>query len=210
MSQIGKAVTGRVNFDIDAREAQVIGSGPRYAPLGEDEISDEARELVREIKEAFGIPAEAPMPDVSLISLRHPGMFRGQMQLGIELASRGTIPHRERELAILRIAMLCGAPFEWSEHVDIGRKFGVTDEEIERVIDGSSAPGWRDHERALLLGVEELIADKCLSDAAWDALAATYSEQQMLELPMLVGSYMMTALQQNSLRIRPKGGFRYR
>ncbi len=32
----------------------------------------------------------------------------------------------------------------------------------------------------------------------------------MLELPMLVGAYLMTAMQQNSLKIQPKGGFDYR
>lgn len=210
MGQIGTPQTGKVNFDIEARESQVIGTGPRYSPLSEDEISGEAKQAVDDIRKAFNIPGDAPIPDVSLISLRHPGMFKAQMALGIELAARGTIPDRERELAVLRISLLCGAPFEWSEHVDIGRKFGVTDEEIERVIHGSSAEGWTEHERALLRGVEELVADRCLSDATWNTLSKTWSEQQLMELPMLVGSYFMTALQQNTLRIQPKGGFHYR
>ncbi len=210
MGMIGKPTTGKVGYDYDEREAQVVGEGPRLAPLSEDEITGDAHVLVHEIRTAFNVPDGAAIPDVSLITLRHPGMFKGQMALGIELAARGAIPPRERELAVLRVAQLCGAPFEWSEHVDIGRRFGVTDEEIERVIEGSSADGWSDHDRAVLRGVEELIADKCLSDETWDALAKTYDEKQMLELPMLVGSYMMTALQQNSIRIKPKGGFDYR
>ena len=95
--------------------------------------------------------------------------------------------------------------------MDIGKAFGVTPEEIERVIEGSSAAGWSEHEAALLRAVEEMIADHCMSDATWDTLARTYDEKQMLELPMLVGSYLMTALQQNSLKIQPKGpGFDYR
>jgi alkylhydroperoxidase family enzyme len=210
MGTHGKAQTGRIDFDIDARERQVIGDGPRFPPLSEDDIDDDAKATIMEIRGAFNIPDDAPMPMVSLISLRHPGMFRGQMALGVELAGRGAIPPREREIAILRIALLCGAPFEWSEHVDIGRRFGVTDEEIERVIDGSAADGWSEHERAILRGVEELIADKCLADETWDTLARTWNDQQLMELPMLVGSYFMTALQQNTLRIPPKAGFRYR
>lgn len=210
MGTIGTPKTGRIEYDFDAREAQVIGKGPRLSPLSEDEISDEARTLIQDIRSAFNIPDDASIPDVSLISLRHPGMFRGQMALGIELAGKGTIPDRERELAVLRLALLCGAPFEWSEHVDIGRKFGVTDAEIERVVDGSAAAGWSDHDRAVLRGVEELVADRCLSNETWDTLSKSWNEQQLMELPMLVGSYFMTALQQNTLRIRPKGGFRYR
>lgn len=210
MGAIGEPKTGKADFDIDARERQVIGDGPRIAPLSEDSIPAEAEELINQIRAVFKIPDEVGIPSVSLITLRHPGLFRGQMSLGIELAGNGAIPHRERELAVLRIAMLCGAPFEWAEHVDIARKFGVTDEEIERVVEGSSAAGWSEHERALLRGVEELIADRHLSDETWDTLARTWNEKQLMELPILVGSYFMTALQQNTLRVPPKAGFRYR
>ena len=204
-------IPGKFDFDADARMAQTVTNGPRYAPLTLDEVSPEGHEQVNAMRTAFNIPEDRPFPDVSLITLRHPGMFRAQMVLGLEIAARGTIPPRERELAILRIALLARAPFEWCEHVDIGKAFGVTPEEIERVIEGSSAAGWSEHEAALLRAVEEMIADHCMSDATWDTLARTYDEKQMLELPMLVGSYLMTALQQNSLKIQPKGpGFDYR
>lgn len=202
-------VTGKLTFDIAAREAKVIAGGPRYAPLKLDEVSPEGQEQVDAIRAAFSIPESRPFPDVSLIQLRHPGMFRGQMVLGIELA-KGSIPVRDRELAILRISLLARCPFEWCEHVDIGKAFGLSGEEIERVIDGSDAPGWTEHEAALLRCVEEMLADYCPSDATWETLAKTYDEKQMLELPLLVGAYAMTAIQLNSLKIQPKGGFDYR
>lgn len=202
--------SGPVQFDAAAREAQTITGGPRYAPLRLDEVSPEGQEQVDAIRAAFHIPESRPFPDVSLITLRHPGMFKGQMVLGIELAAKGTIPGRDRELMIMRLALLARAPFEWCEHVDIGKAFGITHEEIDRVIAGSSAPGWSEHESAMLRAVEELLADHCISDATWDVLAGTWDEKQMLEVPMLVGAYLMTAMQQNSLKIQPKGGFDYR
>jgi alkylhydroperoxidase family enzyme len=207
---MGEPTTGKYDFDADARMAQAVENGPRYAPLRLDEVTPEGQEQVDAIRAAFNIPDDRPFPDVSLITLRHPGMFKAQMVLGIELAAKGTIPARERELAILRLALLARAPFEWCEHVDIGKAFGVTPEEIERVIEGSSTAGWTEHEAALLRAVEELVADHCMSDATWDTLAKTYDEKQMLEVPMLVGSYLMTALQQNTLKIQPKAGFDYR
>jgi len=206
MSDCRKPQTGPEDFDIAARQAQVIGSGPRYAPLAEADISEEAHHALHEIRTAFGIPDDAPTPLVSLITLRNPAMFRTQMAMGIELAARGTIPHKERELAVLRLAWLARAPFEWSEHCQIGRRFGITDAEIERITQGSSAPGWTGHEAALLRGVEELLADHALSDETWDALAETWNEKQMLEFPMLVGSYLATAFQQNSIRVPMERG----
>ncbi|TCU60786.1 carboxymuconolactone decarboxylase family protein [Novosphingobium sp. PhB57] len=207
---MGEVTSGPVDFDAAAREAQTIAGGPRYAPLRLDEVSPEGQEQVDAIRAAFHIPDSRPFPDVSLITLRHPGMFKGQMVLGIELAARGAIPGRERELMILRLALLAGAPFEWCEHVDIGKAFGITAEDLERVIAGSAAPGWTEHESAMLRAVEELLADYCLGEETWNTLARTWDEKQMLELPMLVGAYLMTAMQQNSLKIQPKGGFDYR
>jgi 4-carboxymuconolactone decarboxylase len=210
MGRIGEVPSGKFEFDIDAREKQIIGEGPRLAPLKLDEIGEEAMEQIHDIQSAFNLPHDAPIPDVSLITLRNPAMFRCQMALGIELAARGTIPGRERELAVLRLAWLAGAAFEWSEHVDIGKRFGVTQEEIDRIKDGSSAPGWIEHEAAVLRAVEDCLADQCIADATWETLAKTYDEKQLLELPMLIGSYLMTAFQQNSLRVPPRAGFRYR
>jgi 4-carboxymuconolactone decarboxylase len=160
MGRIGEVPSGRFEFDIDAREKQVVGEGPRLAPLKLEEIGDEAKEQIRGIQAAFNISPDTPIPEVSLITLRHPAMFRCQMAMGIELAGRGTIPGRERELAVLRLAWLAGAAFEWSEHVDIGKRFGVTQEEIDRIKDGSSAPGWSEHEAAVLRAVEECLADQ--------------------------------------------------
>ncbi|VWX54694.1 carboxymuconolactone decarboxylase family protein [Novosphingobium sp. 9U] len=206
---MGQPVTGKYEFDTAAREAQVITGGPRYTPLRLDEVSPAGQEQVDHLRSAFNIPEERPFPDVSLIQLRHPGMFKGHMALGIEIA-KGAIPARERELAVLRIAWLARAPFEWCEHIDIGQHFGVTLEEIERVIAGSDAPGWTEHEAALLRSVEEQLADYAISDATWEKLAQTYTEEQMMELPLLVGCYLLAALQLNSLKIQPKGGFDYR
>jgi len=210
MGRFGEVPSGTFEFDIDAREEQVIGEGPRLPPLKLDEIGEDAMEQIHNIQSAFNLPQDTPIPDVSLITLRNPAMFRCQMAMGIELAGNGTISGRERELAVLRLAWLAGAVFEWSEHVDIAKKFGVTQEEVDRIKDGSSAPGWSEHEAAVLAAVEECLADQCISGKTWDTLAKTYDEKQLLELPMLIGSYLMTAFQQNSLRVPPKAGFRYR
>lgn len=203
---MGNVQTGRIDIDIDARHAQVIGEGPRFAPLTPDDMSEEAVQMIREVREMFNIPMDQHIPEVSLITLRHPGLFRAQMNLGVEVAGKSTIPARERELAILRVAQIARAPFEWAEHVMIGKRFGLTDEEIARVVEGSSAPGWTKHEAAVLRAVEELMGDHCMSDETWNTLAATWTEKELLEMPMLVGSYLMTALQQNTLRVPMEPG----
>lgn len=189
------------DLDIDKRMEQVVGPGLRVTPVQVDQLTEEAHQLAIEIRAAFGIPEDGAMPLSIRTMLIHPQLFKAQMTMGIALAG-GAIPPRERELAVLRNAWLCGAPYEWGEHVNIGReRCGLTNIEIERCTQGSDAEGWTEHERAILKGVEEFHADYALSEATWNTLAKTWNEQQLMEFPVLVGAYIMTALQQNTIRM---------
>ena len=200
-------------FDIDAREAQVLGKSQRIAPLAPEEFDEEARALAVTVRESLGVSEHSVMPEVFATMLKHPGLYRCQMEMGIQLLAKGAIEARERELAILRVGWLCRAPYEWGQHVDISKRYGVTQEEIERVRQGSSAPGWSEHQAAILRGVEELLSDQMISDVTWSVLARTWTERQLIEFPALVGQYVAIAYSQNALRIRlgvGKGGLRHR
>ena len=186
-------------FDIDAREADITGKPQRIRSLTPDEFDDQAKVLVTNLRASLGLSTEQ-MPAVFGLMLRHPGLFKIQMDMGLQLF-KGEISPRERELAVLRVGWLCRAPFEWGEHVDIAKSYGITSEEIERVTHGSAATGWTEHEQAILKGVEELLGNQMLSDQTWNVLASSWSEAQLVEFPMLVGQYYATALQQNTLRV---------
>lgn len=187
--------------DIAARMAEVVGDGPRILAVPDAEVDAESRRIVDEIRAAAGAGPAVEMPDYMRTMIKHPGIFRCQMDMGTVIFN-GLIPKRERELAVMRIGWLCGAPYEWGEHVDIGKRYGVTDEEVARVIEGASAPGWNEHDRAILTAVDELLDNKAISTATWDILAKSWSEAQLLEFPMMVGQYVATAFIQNSVRIR--------
>ena len=196
---MGKPQTGRIETDIAAREAHVIGDGPRVLPLDNDKLTQADRDLVTRVRAGAGAGPIEIVPEYMRTMIRHPSLFLHQMELGTVLFN-GRIPKRERELAILRLAWLAQAPYEWGSHLVIARRVGVTDEEIERATQGSSAPGWSEHEAAILRGVEELLGDFALSDATWATLAKTWDEVQMIEFPSMVGQYVVTAYIQNSIR----------
>jgi alkylhydroperoxidase family enzyme len=187
--------------DFASREAQVVGSGPRIAPLAQDEIGDDVWELVRELRSSTGgTPPETLSPHLRTVA-RHPQIFSSQVQTSTALF-RGAIPKRERELAILRIAWLTRAPYEWGHHVTIGKRAGLAAEEIGRVVEGSSAPGWNTHEGAILRGVEELLTDHAMSEGTWTTLASAWDETRLIEYLALVGHYLGVAIMQNTLRIQ--------
>ena len=197
---MGKPETGRIAIDVAARQAHVVGDGPRVAPRPNEEIDAEAFDLVNKVRAGAGAGPATDMPEYMRIMVKHRSLFGPNMIMGDTLYN-GAIPPRERELAILRCGLLCRAPFEWGEHVRIGQRCGLTPEEINRVLEGSSAPEWNELDRAVIRGVEELIADQALSDETWDTLAKHWNEQQMIEFPFMVGQYVATAYVQNTLRV---------
>jgi alkylhydroperoxidase family enzyme len=131
---------------------------------------------------------------------------RGHAQLALELFN-GTLPLRDRELAILRICWLCRSPFEWSEHIAVGKAIaGLTSEDIEGVAQGPEADGWAPHDRALLAAVDGYHGAGTIADAIWDELAATYTDKQLIELPILIGQYQGLGYLANACQFRLSPG----
>ncbi|CAN7318126.1 carboxymuconolactone decarboxylase family protein [Phenylobacterium sp. LjRoot225] len=192
--------------DVLAREAQVLGAPPRIAPLNPDEAFELAMENTASLRKAASRSSEnlsvADIPELVFTLLKHPDLYQAIAGLSIQLLGRGRLSPRDRELVVLRVAWLWQAPYEWGEHVKLAHAAGVTSEEVERVIAGSAARGWDEHEAALLRAAEELCDDAMISDATWAVLAQRLDEQQLFELPVLVGQFTNVAFFQNALRLR--------
>jgi 4-carboxymuconolactone decarboxylase len=131
---------------------------------------------------------------------RAPGLFRRWLPFGGKLLN-GKIPARDRELMILRTGWNCNAPYEWGQHARIARGCDLSPEEIDRVAVGPEAEGWAPFDVTLLRAADELHLDFRLSDATWTQLAAVYSTEQLIEVPMLVGHYHLVAMTLNSLGV---------
>ncbi len=192
---------------IRAREELILGHPQRMQPL---ERTDEAVALAmdywRKLRRSITGIDEEPgpvekIPAIHFTMLRYPGLWECITALSVQLSGRGQLSVRERELVILRTGWLCQAPFEWGEHVKFGKGAGITTDEVERVTVGSAAPGWSEHERALMRAVEELHTDQMISDETWQILSGRLSDTQLFELTVLVGQFTTVAYWQNSLRI---------
>lgn len=191
---------------MEAREAEILAGGPRIAMLPPEAMDEEAqgvRAFLLEMAHSRDPDADYgdQVPTILPLMMRHPALFRLQAGLGVQLLVEGALSARDRELAILRVAWLCGAPYEWGEHVGFARTAGMTGEEIERITLGPDAPGWSRHERAILNAVAELRADAMICDETWNVLAETLDEKQLIELPILIGQYQAVAYYQNALRL---------
>lgn len=146
-----------------------------------------------------------PTVNIFATLVRHPGLFGRWLPFGGKLLA-GKLPARERELLVLRTGWLCGSPYEWAQHVVVGRAAGLTDEEIDRVVAGPDAEGWDAFDAVVLRAADELHDDSCLTDATWAALAERYDEAQLIEVPMVVGHYHLVSFTLNSLGVPLEAG----
>ena len=190
---------------IGGRDAEINGAPQRIPPLAPDAVDPDLEALTFKVQDSIGAYRPPEMNEYFRTVARHPEIFRRQLEMGTTLFT-GRLASRERELAVLRIAWLLGAPYEWGEHVVIAKRCGVTPDEVERATQGSTAPGWGEHEAAILGGVEELLSRQSICDETWATLARTWDEAQLIEFPVMVGQYVATALVQNALRIRLSPG----
>lgn len=184
------------------RQQEIIGQPPRIAPLEPGRMGEEARVIAGCIRQAAGAPATSEVPEYVATFIKHPSLYEKHVALGAELLGNATLRIRDRELAVLRTGWLLGAPYEWGEHVAIGKRAGLTGVEIERITQGSQAPGWNPRDRAILGAAEELRNGAMISDATWAELATFLDEKQLIELVYVIGNYTKVAYFQNALRLR--------
>ena len=170
---------------------------PRLAPLSDAALTPEQRELLTK--------ARGHLASVNVLEtlIRHPDLLRRWLPFFNHVLHKSTLPARDREVLILRTGRLCGAEYEWAQHVPFAERAGLTPDEIRGIAAGPEAAVWSDdHDRALLRAAEQLHRETMLDDATWDALAARYSTEQLMDVVFTVGQYRLVSAALNTLCVQ--------
>ncbi|MHA2180902.1 MAG: carboxymuconolactone decarboxylase family protein, partial [Promethearchaeota archaeon] len=109
-----------------------------------------------------------------------------------------SLPPRDKEIIILRVAWLTKAKYEWDHHLIVGKQAGLSDEEINRIKKGLDTKGWGKNDAALIQTVDELYTNTFISNPTWKALSERYNSYQLMDLVFTVGGYNMLAMFLNS------------
>ena len=176
-----------------------MSAEPRIAPGTRSDVGL----LGWAISQGAGLVAGTRAPNVFLTLGRHRRLFRGWLRFAGRLMPGGTLPRRETEMVILRVAHLRGCSYEFDHHVQLGRRAGVGADDVARLVEGPDAPGWSAREQAILAVVDALHHHGDVEDATWASMRDHLDEQQAIELCLLVGHYEMLATTIAALRIQP-------
>jgi 4-carboxymuconolactone decarboxylase len=168
-------------------------SQPRIAPLLLADRTEEQRALLAAV---LGDRA----PNLFTTLVRHPALFRTWLPFCMRLLTNSAFPPRERELLIIRTAWRCGSTYELGHHVRLGTDEGLTDRDLA-ALTGDVSQAWTPRERLLITAADELHANHTILDATWHELSALLTTEQLIELPMLVGHYILLAGTLSSLGV---------
>jgi alkylhydroperoxidase family enzyme len=164
---------------------------PRLAPLPADERGD------------------GPADHLNIVAtwLRHPDMFAAFLAYAGALSRSGQLDARTRELLTLRTAVNCGCDYEWGQHSLSARASGVVDDaDIPRVLQGPTAAGWSARDAAVVAAADDLHARNRISDETWSVLSEHFDEQQLIEIPMVVGMCHTVGFFGNSVGVEQEPG----
>lgn len=101
---------------------------------------------------------------------------------------------RLRELGILRAAQLTGAEYVWQQHVVISRGLGVAPEQVQALKRGEiREPTFSQVEILVVNFTTEVVRQVGASEATVEALKAHLSAQEIVELLLTIGYYVMLA-----------------
>jgi alkylhydroperoxidase family enzyme len=168
---------------------------PRIAPLADAELTPEQAEALA----AATFPGRPPLNIFRTLAREPQAMKPFMVWASYILSKRNALAAREREIVILRIGYLCKSGYEWTQHVDIGKRAGLSDDEITRLKTGA---GWSPADAALIAACDELHTRQFISDATWAALRAHFSEKQCMDVVFTAGQYTQVSMLLNSFGVQ--------
>jgi alkylhydroperoxidase family enzyme len=139
-----------------------------------------------------------------------PGGLRAFSRLGGFIRFKSKLDPRLRELAILMVGRLTGAPYEWSHHIEMGRKFGVSDADIRALMDEADGrPSTLDPlAKTVLTAASEMTHRLAISDATFARLRESLDSERIVDLVLTIAFYNAVVRTLASLEIDVEDSYR--
>jgi 4-carboxymuconolactone decarboxylase len=125
--------------------------------------------------------------------LHSPPMADGWNSLLDAIRNRSILPGDVRELAILRVAALNGADYEWDAHEPVARREGLADADLAAVRRGAPAGALSPARRSARDYTDAMTRDVEVPAAVFAALHEHFADREIVELTLTVGAYNLVS-----------------
>ncbi len=157
---------------------------------------------LEDLPEKVRIAAEKLPPlNIMKMFLNAPTNAIPLLSFGQSILTKQELDAHLRELAILRVAHLTGANYEWTQHVPLAKETGVTDVQVEALPQGADADAFNEVEKNVLRFTDEVTQDVKASAETFAALEKDLGPRQMVELALAIGFYGMVARVMESFEV---------
>jgi 4-carboxymuconolactone decarboxylase len=128
--------------------------------------------------------------------LHSPPIADGWNSLLAAIRTQASLPDAIRELAILRVAAINGADYEWNAHEPLAHRAGLTRQQtealrVDAIDDATAAPSAV--QRAAPAYTDAMTRDIDVPDEIFGELRSHFDDQQIVELTATIGTYNLVS-----------------
>ncbi len=166
----------------------------------EHAATQEGNQLIAEIKARRG----GALLNLDKVLLHSPALARGWNHFLGAVRRETKLPGALRELAILRVATLNQAHYEFIQHAPDARREGVPEAVIAAVKEQVLGPEFSRRERTVLEYTDAMTREIRVPQPLFDAVRAELGEEQVVELSLTIACYNMVSRFLEVMQIEPE------
>jgi AhpD family alkylhydroperoxidase len=125
--------------------------------------------------------------------LHSPPVAEGWLTYLTAIRQKGLLSAALRELVIMRVAVINGAPYEAQQHAPIALKEGVTQAQLDDLANWEASERYTPQQRAVLNLTDGMTKHVQVPNDAVAAVREFLSDREVVELVATVGAYNMVS-----------------
>ncbi|MEQ1885328.1 MAG: carboxymuconolactone decarboxylase family protein [Bryobacteraceae bacterium] len=170
--------------------------GDRFAPLKYETMTLEQQAMIQHLLAGDRGTTTGPFN----VMLRNPQWGDFAQAFGGQLRFHSSLPPRLSEMAILLVARLWTAQYEWYAHKPNALKGGLSPAIIESIKEGKRPANMKPDEEAVYVYTMELLTTHQVSDATFAMAKDRLTEKGVVDLMGLTGYYQLVSMLLNADR----------
>jgi len=157
--------------------------------------------------EGAGLPPAAATRTVYRVLANNPTVLNVVSAQIQTLIRNNSLPHRLRELTIMRIGWVTGSVYEWTSHWRICMELGIPPEDVLAVRDWRACERLSAADRVVLRATDETLAGKTISDETWAEITRHVTiPGQQVELVVDIANWVFASILLRNLKIPLEDG----
>lgn len=157
-------------------------------PYADENQNEEVVALAAQIRKERG-----KLHNLYRMLLNSPPVARGWLNLLTAVRQQCILSGRYRELAIMRIAIINGADYEYDNHVPFALKEGISQQQIDALRDWRKSKAFNAADQAVLAYTDSMTKEVHVPEDVFDALRPHFDARELTELTATIAAYNLVS-----------------